>query len=238
MKKLILAITIITGASVVAYSQGTVVVGNLQNNGFVIVDPAGHLSSSTASYVQAPNFTVQLWALPGNVTTVSGVAGLDQYGYLNIGNLTSDGFVQVANVGNTHGGSAAGTFNGAFNNSTGAVIPGSVGGYTGSSSNPTYNQFDVLALVAWTGTFANLAAAQAGSASIGIIAFVNPLGPGGADPTTPNLTGWDNLLNSPASAANGDSQDFILAPVPEPATLTLAGLGGLASLVMLRRKKA
>lgn len=31
---------------------------------------------------------------------------------------------------------------------------------------------------------------------------------------------------------------FSVAPVPEPATLALAGLGGLASLVMLRRKKA
>ncbi|HXI72582.1 MAG TPA: PEP-CTERM sorting domain-containing protein [Verrucomicrobiae bacterium] len=31
---------------------------------------------------------------------------------------------------------------------------------------------------------------------------------------------------------------FTVTPVPEPATLALAGLGGLASLVMLRRKKA
>ncbi|HEX4349393.1 MAG TPA: PEP-CTERM sorting domain-containing protein, partial [Verrucomicrobiae bacterium] len=31
---------------------------------------------------------------------------------------------------------------------------------------------------------------------------------------------------------------FTVAAVPEPATLALAGLGGLASLVMLRRKKA
>jgi hypothetical protein len=33
-------------------------------------------------------------------------------------------------------------------------------------------------------------------------------------------------------------QSFSVAAVPEPATLALAGLGGLASLVMLRRKKA
>jgi PEP-CTERM motif len=32
--------------------------------------------------------------------------------------------------------------------------------------------------------------------------------------------------------------NFVVAPVPEPTTLALAGLGGLASLVALRRKQA
>jgi hypothetical protein len=36
----------------------------------------------------------------------------------------------------------------------------------------------------------------------------------------------------------GGFPSFVVAPVPEPTTLVLAGLGGLASLVMLRRKTA
>jgi hypothetical protein len=37
---------------------------------------------------------------------------------------------------------------------------------------------------------------------------------------------------------NGVMPNFLVAPVPEPTTLALAGLGGLASLVALRRKQA
>jgi hypothetical protein len=37
---------------------------------------------------------------------------------------------------------------------------------------------------------------------------------------------------------HGTAPNFLVAPVPEPATLALAGLGGLASLVALRRKQS
>jgi hypothetical protein len=44
---------------------------------------------------------------------------------------------------------------------------------------------------------------------------------------------------SPTPIYTGDfSSSFIVTAVPEPATLALAGLGGLASLVALRRKQA
>jgi len=36
----------------------------------------------------------------------------------------------------------------------------------------------------------------------------------------------------------GGMPNFVVAPVPEPTTLALAGLGGLASLVAMRRKNA
>lgn len=237
MKRTISAIAAIAVTSVTAFSQGVVFIGNnnAAANGFVVVDPAGHLSSSTASYTLPTSFTVQLWALPGNLTTTAGIVGLDQYGYLDPANLVSDGFVQ-STLPNTTGGGAFG--GGVFDNSTVATVPNNTGGFASGA----YTKQGVIALVAWTGTFANLAAAQSANAAIGIIAFVNNIGPGGADPNIPaSYPGWNTLLNSPASAANGGSQDFILAPVapvPEPATLTLAGLGGLASLMMLRRKKA
>jgi len=38
--------------------------------------------------------------------------------------------------------------------------------------------------------------------------------------------------------ATGGVPNFLVAPVPEPTTLALAGLGGLASLVAFRRKNA
>jgi hypothetical protein len=38
--------------------------------------------------------------------------------------------------------------------------------------------------------------------------------------------------------ATGGVPSFVVAPVPEPTTLALAGLGGLASLVAFRRKQA
>jgi hypothetical protein len=229
MKKLIVTFAVVAGTSLAAYSQGTITVGNndANANGFVVVDPNGHLSSSSAGYAVASTFTVQLWALPGNVTTTAGVAGLDAYGYLNIANLASDGFVQVANIGNTSGNS------GVFQSASAAIVPGSTGAFP-------YVNSDVLALVAWSGSFTSLATALANNASVGIIAFESALGPGGADAHIPNIfTAWNALQNSPASAANGGSQDFILTQsVPEPSTLALAGLGGLASLMAIRRKNS
>jgi PEP-CTERM motif len=230
MKKLTLATATIVCASMVAYSQGTVTVGNndVNANGFVITSSSQHTAATATTYAPSSTFTIQLWQLPGNVTTTAGVAGLDAYGYLNIANLASDGFIQVANIGNV-GGSG-----GVFQSPTAAILPGSTGAFPYSSAGS-----DVVALVGWTGSFANLATAIANNASVGILAFVTTLGPGGADAHIPNLyTGWNALQNSPLSAAKGGSQDFILAPVPEPSTLALAGLGGLASLMVIRRKKA
>jgi hypothetical protein len=43
---------------------------------------------------------------------------------------------------------------------------------------------------------------------------------------------------SPSYVGDFSSSAFSVAPVPEPTTLALAGLGGLASLVALRRKQA
>ena len=44
--------------------------------------------------------------------------------------------------------------------------------------------------------------------------------------------------STPAGFFKNLSGNAVLAPVPEPTTLALAGLGGLASLIMLRRKNA
>ena len=70
MKKLILTITATVGVSMAGYSQGNVAFNDesTYGEGYVVLDSNGHLSSSTANYVAASDFTVQVYALAGNVT--------------------------------------------------------------------------------------------------------------------------------------------------------------------------
>ena len=236
MKKLILTTTAMAGTALVAHCQGNLLFNDESTAGFVVQSSGDH--NSTASYVASPNFTAALYALPGNVTSTAGL-GIDAYGYLTPSQLATDGFVLL---GSTLGGSANGVsfgggdgyFDGGAMNLTGTTQ----GGFTAPSG--PYTKQDVIAVVAWTGTAANLAAAITGGASVGIFAFVNDVGPGGTSPNVPNMTGWPTQL-SPSNVANDGFPELVLAPVapvPEPATLALAGLGGLASLVALRRKKA
>jgi hypothetical protein len=234
MKKLILTATAIVGAAMGAYAQGVVFFNDTAYPtvpGYVVTDVNGHLSSSTANYVATPNFTAALYQMPGNVTSLSSLtAQPDAYGYLTPAQLATDGFTLV---GTTLGGSANLQSDGYFDGGT-STLTGTAGGYSLGSSS--YTSFDVLALVCWTGTSANLAAAITANADVGIFAFVNPIGPGGSDPHVPELSGWPTTL-SPANTANDGFPELILAPVPEPCTLAIATLGGL-SLLGLRRKKA
>jgi len=240
MKKLILTITAIVSGSIVGYSQtpGSLIIGNnsASANGFVISSSGKDTATTATTYTPASTFTIQLWALTGNVQTTSGLTAdpIDAYGYLStvtLAGLTADGFTQVANVGNTAGSA------GVFQQSTVAAVVGSTGAFPYSTTTP--GDADVVALVGWTGTAATLTAAIAGGANVGAIVMVSALGPGGTNPNIPNIyTAWNALANSPLSAAKGDTQDFILTvPVPEPTTLALAGLGG-AALLAFRRKKA
>jgi hypothetical protein len=85
----------------------------------------------------------------------------------------------------------------------------------------------VLALVGWAGNFATWQEAANAGALGGVVAFVNPLGnPLSEPPGSPaELTGWDNSGNQ-----------LLMTIIPEPSTLTLAGLG-LAAVLGLRRRK-
>ncbi len=234
MKKLIFATTALLGAAMAAYSQGVVDFDDEQSAGYVVVDVNGPNSSSTASYTAAPNFTAALYALSGDNSLSALTDQPSSDGYLSYAQFLADNFGSV--VATTLGGSANGVSfgggNGYFNDNK-VTLPSTAGGFNTGTSQ--YTEQDVLALVCWTGTYANLAAAVAANADVGIFAFVNNIGPGGTSPAVPELTGWPTTL-SPANSANDGFPELILSPVPEPATLAVAGLGGLSMLLIRRRK--
>jgi len=229
MKKIILTITAVVGASLSGFSQGQVYIENANAAGNVVIDSNGSESSKTGSYTSASSFDVAVYSI--TATTTAGLTGYSADGALNPLDLTSDGFTQDPIAGSLTPLTGA---NGQFGTlEPSAVITGVV------SANA------VLAIVAWTGNFSTFAAALAADQSnplasdIGILAFVNPIG--AAHPSnavTDDATGWNALPNSPAGTANGGTEDLILSPVsvPEPGTMALAGLGSL-SLFLLRRKK-
>jgi len=78
--------------------------------------------------------------------------------------------------------------------------------------------------------------------SFDVLAFI------GSSYANASYRGLSSIFQSPTSASSGGStppmvagawqSSLTVSAVPEPTTLALAGLGGLASLVALRRKKA
>lgn len=199
MKKVLLTTAAVAGLSLAAYSQGNVFFNDTSAvNGSVDISTAGVLSYASG------NYTVALYYM--NPATTTSPAP-DATGYLSVSQFNADGFTLAATT--------PGEANGAFDAGP-AVTLGVPGGYSNG-----FNVSDVLALVAWTGTYSTLAQAVAANAEVGIISFVNPVGPGGSAPQVPYLTGWNNLTATPAVQAFEGSAgfpDLVMAPVPEPTT--------------------
>ena len=231
MKKLILTIVAVTVGSLAAYSQGTVYFENNAANGYVVTSANGDQSSVVGAYAWAPAFTTQLLALSGNVQSTVGL-GIDAYGFLNPNNVVSDGFFA------TSLGPIAQNGAGTFFYGPQVTVTGSAGVFPFITANPGST---VVAMVAWTGSYATFAAAltawNSGLNYMGAMAFEQQLGPGGTSPVQDIAQGWGLLANSPQAAAQGGFQDLIMVQnVPEPTTMALLGLGGLGLLLFRRRQ--
>jgi PEP-CTERM motif len=228
MKKIVLTIAM-AGLVASAYSQGQISFENLDANGYVVESSAPDTTANAGgTYVDAPSFTATLWAIETPTSSDSGLTGLDAYGDLNLSDLVSDGFVELATSGSVS--DIASSSAGAFGSPT-MLVPGVAASET------------VFCVVCWTGVATTLAAAEATPGDyIGDLTFVNDTA--GAPPSglTPGVddtsAGWDGLANSPRSNAEGGDEDLVMTavPVPEPATLAFAGLGGLSVLLFRRRK--
>ena len=227
MKKLALTIAVVAGASLVAYSQGQINIGNGAAQGYVVESSAGHTTANASgTYVVSSAFTCQLFALSPTTETLP--SGVDAYGYLAPSLLVSDGYVAA---GGTVAGAAGDTPD------TTVAVPGTAGANT------------IVAVVCWTGGYSTFASAltawNSGLNYMGIISFDQAIGWTAPSPIVTDISsGWNTLANSPRNAAfggiAGSTGDLIMtiAPVPEPSSLALAGLGGFGMLMAFRRKKA
>jgi hypothetical protein len=224
MKKTIIALAAMVGLAATGYSQGYVEFDDANiNSGVVTYLPGPSTLSSAANYNYSTTFTAQLWYIASASAPTAASEGANSFGYLTSSAFMADGYT----LANTQSGST-----GAFNNGASVQLNTVTGGNNA-----------LLAVVAWTGAFTSLTNAIANNADVGIITFSNPTASSATSPSTPELTGWDALTQTAASAAYASSKtaagasDLILSPVPEPTTLALIGLGG-ASLVAYRRRKS
>jgi len=97
------------------------------------------------------------------------------------------------------------------------------------------NAVEQLEIVAWTGNFSSFAAAMA--AGTGLVGWGGSLLIPGGGAFGFQFTTGDGVTSTPvvttgAAAWNG----LVLAPVPEPCTMVLGGLGAAALLLFRRRK--
>jgi len=134
---------------------------------------------------------------------------------------------------------------GATGISAGKITAGSsVAANNWPAPGATYDNTRFVEIIGWSGNYGTTFAAfltslSTGLASVGEGYFGVESGQnvaGGGTSSLPSVNQWGNGGPGGASDGFGSALVLNLVPVPEPATMVLAGLGGL-SLLALRRKK-
>jgi len=212
MKKLVLTVTA-SLACVAAFAQGKVTFGNDSQHYYVL----GQTLSADS-------------ALGGGTTNTAGNTSSGTTGAIPVSPLPSGVNLLAALYG--------GTSSGSLTLQTSFVLTGANYLSAGRQANKAVTLtfaggsqafFDVVVMDA-AQPFASLAQAQASSA-------LSYFGESGLFTATPGtLTGPSLLPGGPSSSTWANANLVVNAPVPEPSTLALAGLG-MAALTIFRRRK-
>lgn len=202
-------------------------------------------TASAQGWIDINNYDVSAGLFLGNVST-----SLPLNSYAELLGGTSVGTLAPI-VSQTTGGSVIALNNAEIGGTLSANGPGTGTSFdAGAGAVPNVPDLatGTFQFLVWTG---GTGAVTAGGAPIGdtsefvsaIWTEANGLQPVGIN--TPDAAPLDIPFGAPVFGStvanvNGNAgfEGLVLAPVPEPATLALAGLGGLASLVALRRKQA
>jgi hypothetical protein len=228
MKKTIVSTLALGLLSFSAFSQGSVALTTqgLANGVNVTLYGGGSDTDPNiaSSWAIAPNATYQIWyvatATAGQLNAINALNDVSGGATTALADLATDGFTQVASGSGT---ATDGSF--AANGNGGNVVLSGV-----PTSTDAYL---ALVIIEGSGGSSDNAGVSGAANWEGVLAFANNTGGNLAATPTPGfpaaLTGWGNL-----------GVNLVLSPVsvPEPGTLALAGLGGLASLVAMRRRKA
>jgi hypothetical protein len=232
MKKLIVS-TLATCAAIGALAQGSLNIdASVANNPGVTTQGSGATSTSlsgasalwyNSAGAAGNNLSIAVWAsstaTAGDLTAINALLNTSGGANTALTDLANDGFSEVSFI--------AGSFTtiGAVSGNDDDGTVNFANGTVELSTTFAPNQSLDLALV---GT----ALSGADSGWEGVIAFANSYG-GNGNPATDG--GTAGTASSP-TGWGADNENLVLSPVPEPATLAFAGLGGLSMLLIRRRK--
>jgi len=238
MKKLILTAAL-SVASLAAFGQGTIDLGNILKNNFVAPVFQPNPASPATQQVGQPSTTIYSGGFPAGTTVYGGAAvntGYDLVLLYSLNNsVTSVSQMSVATITPFRSAATASASpSGGIVTLTSIPIPGTTGGTPIAFA---IGAFQVDAAVA-------AAAAQGGATPSSIYAaaladFAAGNGQMGFGTIVPNvqLGGSDTAAAPHAEPSTlGGWTSFSLVVTPEPSTIALAGLGA-ASLLLFRRRK-
>jgi len=235
-------ITFGTAADLYVYDEFTTPGTGLVSNGNIDVaflwNSSTALSGASADLLPGVPGTSSQYGLKGSGSALDQVAtnGVSSVGAANplstIASMLSAGWQLGQNLNSGVGSAATGTVI-----SPTAIITGTKGGGIAQ-----YNGGDAFEISAST---SGTPASDGGNIEMVMIAwnasaganYQNASDVGWSDPFTEEFGTSDGDLDVGGLESGGGLNQFGVAPVPEPTTLALAGLGGL-SMLFLRRRKA